>query len=638
MTRTRRLLAGSALLALVTTGCSADPEESLPDAEPVAVALASGLAAGDLGDVPLTQETAAGAAAYPDIVEGMDGARVTVTGEPLDVTEATETEPASGHVALRWSWDLGGHPWTYETQASITLGEDETWQVAWAPAIVEPSLDGPQVLDRVGIAAARGPILGAGDTPLITRRAVVRFGIDRTMVAADRAGSSAKKLAKLLGIEVAPYVEQVEAAGDKAFVEALVLRQEDVPEKAAQVEDIQGARAIQDEADLGPSADFAVPLLGRVGPVTAEMVAEDPERYQAGDVAGLSGLEARYDGQLRGADGVSVDAISTDGKHREVFRVDAIDGEALTTTLDEDLQFAAEKALADTGPAAALVAVQPSTGAVLAAANGPGTNGVNIATYGQAAPGSTFKLVSSLALLRAGVQPNDPLECPSSIVVDGKTFTNYSDYPPSGIGRISLRTAVANSCNTAFIGARGKLGDPESSTALADAAASLGFGVDHDLGAPAYFGQVPPPESETEAAADLIGQGSVLASPMAMATVMASVQWGRTVVPQIVTSVPVEVPDGVEELTQGEGEALRSLARAVVTDGSGAALLDLPGPAVIAKTGTAEFDRDGRRLTHAWMVAAQGDLAVAVYVDEGASGSRTAGPILEQFLRAAASL
>ena len=56
---------------------------------------------------------------------------------------------------------------------------------------------------------------------------------------------------------------------------------------------------------------------------------------------------------------------------------------------------------------------------------------------------------------------------------------------------------------------------------------------------------------------------------------------------------------------------------------------------MIAKTGTAEFDKNGAILTHAWMIAAQGDLAVAVFVDEGTSGSGTAGPILEQFLRAA---
>ena len=62
----------------------------------------------------------------------------------------------------------------------------------------------------------------------------------------------------------------------------------------------------------------------------------------------------------------------------------------------------------------------------------------------------------------------------------------------------------------------------------------------------------------------------------------------------------------------------------------------MPGPPVIAKTGTAEFQASGGELsTHAWMIGAQGDLAVAVFVDLGSSGSGTAGPILEAFLRAA---
>ena len=141
--------------------------------------------------------------------------------------------------------------------------------------------------------------------------------------------------------------------------------------------------------------------------------------------------------------------------------------------------------------------------------------------------------------------------------------------------------------------------------------------------------------SETEAAADLIGQGTVLASPMAMATVMASIQAGTTVVPRLIESVDVAVPANAAPLAAGEGEALRTMLRGVVTSGSGSGLLDVPGAPVIAKTGTAEFDLDGKRLLHAWMVAAQGDLAVAVYVDVGESGSRTAGPILEAFLRAA---
>ena len=73
----------------------------------------------------------------------------------------------------------------------------------------------------------------------------------------------------------------------------------------------------------------------------------------------------------------------------------------------------------------------------------------------------------------------------------------------------------------------------------------------------------------------------------------------------------------------------------MVTEGSGAALGDLPGPPVLAKTGTAEFGDEEPLQTHAWMIAVQGDLAVAAFVELGDSGSRTAGPLLEQFLRGA---
>ena len=176
------------------------------------------------------------------------------------------------------------------------------------------------------------------------------------------------------------------------------------------------------------------------------------------------------------------------------------------------------------------MAIRPSDGAILAAANGPGNGGLNLATFGQYAPGSTFKSVSSLALLRSRLKPDTPVDCSTSVTVDGKRFENYDDYPSSALGRIPFRTALANSCNTAFISERARL----KGTDLADAAASLGLGVDHDLGFPAYFGSVDPPTTETGAAADMIGQGTVLASPMAMATVIASIEAGKLVVPRLV--------------------------------------------------------------------------------------------------------
>jgi cell division protein FtsI/penicillin-binding protein 2 len=82
------------------------------------------------------------------------------------------------------------------------------------------------------------------------------------------------------------------------------------------------------------------------------------------------------------------------------------------------------------------------------------------------------------------------------------------------------------------------------------------------------------------------------------------------------------------------------MMHAVVEEGSGTLLQSLQPPAVIAKTGTAEYGSpgpSGSLPTHAWMIAGQGDLAVAVFVATGESGSHTAGPILKAFLQAAQS-
>jgi cell division protein FtsI/penicillin-binding protein 2 len=190
---------------------------------------------------------------------------------------------------------------------------------------------------------------------------------------------------------------------------------------------------------------------------------------------------------------------------------------------------------------------------------------------------------------------------------------------------------VANSCNTALISQRDELTGED----LAGAAAALGLGVDHDLGFPAFFGQVPEPASATEQAASLIGQGKVLASPMAMAAVAASVAEGRTVVPRLLPDLNDPEADPADPLTPEEADSLRDMMRAVVTEGTARFLEDLPGDPVSAKTGTAEFGTGTPPDTHAWMIATQGDLAVAVFVEEGQSGSQTAGPILEEFLRAA---
>jgi cell division protein FtsI/penicillin-binding protein 2 len=630
MGTSRAWLAVAVTLVMTVTavGCSQDSASS---PNPTIDGLVHGLTTGDFSDVSFDGE-----GTTPEFVGRQYDKTVAGLGEVRPkVSVATTDRGANSRVTatLHWTWPIGSG-WSYSTKAPLVSHDDgDTWKVSWSVEVIEPSLTAGDRLKATTLGATRGDILGAHGAALVTKRPVVRFGVDRLKVGPARAPVAARRLAELVGIDVEPYVKQVRSAGPKAFVEAIAFRKDEVPPAVtSRYVDIKGVDAIADQLPLGITKEFAAPILGTVGPVTAEIIKDNPGVYGVGDLAGLSGLEARYDEQLRGTPGVAVDAVDAAGTSHRLFTAQPVDGTPLHLTLDPRLQLLAEDILSDVRPASAIVAIKPSSGAILAAANGPGNNGYNDATYGRFAPGSTFKTVDSLALIKHGLRQSSPVDCPTRVDVDGKVFTNDSFYPPGANGRISLATALANSCNTAFINARTRLGRHD----LVDAAATLGMGVDHDLGFPAYFGNVVPPTTETTKAADMIGQGQIVASPMAMATVMGSVVAGHTVVPQLITSVDPGATTA-EPLTGAQDATLKHLLRGVVLTGTGVGLRDVPGAPVIAKTGTAEFDRDGKRLTHAWMIAGYGDLAVCAFVDVGQTGAGTAGPLLERFLRGASA-
>ena len=649
MRRTTGLLA--LLTAAVLAGCTASPSPSPPPdrdgARQAAEQLAGALAKKDLA--PVTFSAASGAdvnSRFQTLVRGMGPLtpQVEVRDASADGDRATAT--------LGWTWTFPGvpRPWTYDTSLVLDR-EGGAWRPAWAPVLVQPGLDDTHRLSQHRLQPSRGELRGEDGDPVVEKRPVVRIGIDKANVAAGKQEGSARRLARLVGIDADAYARLVERSGPQAFVPAIVFRAQDPDRPSdADVFAIPGALPVQDDAMLPPSRDFAAALVGRVGPATAEIVKASGGAVTDGDQVGLSGLEKRYDPQLRGTPGVQVQRVpstsasssasptptagatspSPDPADAEpLFEVDAVDGKPLETTLVVGLQQLAERTLAKNRGAASLVAVRPSDGSVLAVANNAASDDQAVANAGQVQPGSTFKVVSALALLRAGLKPSSSVTCPETITVGGRRYENYDDYPASKRGRIDLRTAFAQSCNTAFIGQRGELGDDD----LRKAAGSLGVGTDYDVGFPAYFGSVPTGGSQNARAEAIFGQGQDQVSPLAMALAVASVQAGRTVLPTLVEG---QTPRSTAEpLTQDEAAALKSLMREVVVSGSGARLSDLPGPAVIAKTGTAEYGSKKPPQTHAWMIAAQGDLAVAVYVQNGSSGSGTAGPILEAFLRGA---
>ena len=473
-------MAAGGFLLLALSACSFPGVG--PDADDAVDDLATALSSGDVQGVDFVDDDAVVAKEFNALTEGVGAAKVSVG------RVSTDGDSATGH--LDWSWEVGSSTWSYDTEVKLSkaeTGDGTGWLVRWSPTIVEPSLKAGEKLAESTIKPERGAILGAGDKPIVAQRPVLRIGIDKTALKPEQARTSAIALARLIDIDAPAFAKQVEATGPKAFVEGIVYRRNEAPASVlVELSGIPGARAISDRLPLAPTKDFASAILGTVGPATAELVKDSKGRIKPGDDVGISGLQKRYDEQLFGTRGATVVAVDDKGERRTLFTADPVAGKPLRTTIDLATQQTAQRALADVGPASALVAIRPSTGDLVAVASGPGSKGYNTATYGRYAPGSTFKVVSSLALLRAGITPRTEVTCPATTVVDGKTFKNYADYPASGLGRITFEDAVANSCNTAFISQRGKLGVQ----ALAQAAAALGFGVDHDTGFPAYFGEV----------------------------------------------------------------------------------------------------------------------------------------------------
>ncbi|WP_242448297.1 penicillin-binding transpeptidase domain-containing protein [Cellulomonas sp. WB94] len=641
---------------------------SKPGPEGTAKALATAIATGDFTTVALSGATATEAATERTTAyEGLKpwDPRVEVT----DVA-TTKDAPDAATATLTFTWDVDASDtdWTYTTTATLARVED-TWQAAWSPFVLAPDLVAGEVLGAERIAAERAGVVSESGEPIVTDRDVVRVGVDKTHVDASAQDAAARGLATALGMDADAYAARVAAAGEKAFVEALVVRSTDASYDLTAIGKLAGVNLVKDSLPLAPSRRFARPILGTVGEATAEIVDASNGAIKAGDLTGLSGLQREFDAQLRGLPGLTIAATSTiSGAARELFHSDPTPGTPLVLTLDTTLQDAAEQILADVVPASAIVAIKPSTGDVLVAASGPGGDGLSTATMGKYAPGSTFKLASALALLRSGMTPDTSVTCPETVTVDGREFSNYPGYPTNRLGDITLLSALANSCNTAFIGAR----DTAPQAALADAAASLGLGVGGTTGFPAYLGSVPASAEGTDHAASMIGQGRVEASPLAMARVAASIAQGSLVTPRLVVPAASGTAAGVAAasdaatnvasdgstaaatgdataaapeatsvpgapLTAAEASALRDMMRAVVTEGSGALLLDVPGAPVLAKSGTAQFGADGDLKNHVWMLAIQGDLAVAVFVDEGDFGSTTSGPLLKRFLLAAAS-
>ncbi|MDO5682092.1 MAG: penicillin-binding transpeptidase domain-containing protein [Propionibacteriaceae bacterium] len=646
-TRARvRLVGGVTAAILLVTACGGrTPAPPEPD-DPVGAAdrLVAALSAGDVRGIPATADMQT---ELNEILAGMDGIRPTVThGEVRRTGNAAE-------VPLTYVWPFAAARWEYTSTGTLMWSGTE-WRVDWLAGMIHPELTSQTRLVHTSRAADRGKILNGAGAKLTDDVVVIRFGLDKSLLGEDEWEGAARRIAEKFGVNADRFAARVQAYGPLAFVEAIALRHD--AEHPDGWETLPGVAGLTSTRSLPVDRDFAPELLGTVGPATAEQAQAAGPPVLAGDPIGISGLQRRQDPVLRGKSGAvvqlaprrtrpaaepadpsasptasattapSTTSAATPIPRKLLFEATALPGQDLRTTLDSALQLNAERTLADVTGSAALVAVRPSDGAILAAAVSPGSGVDPHATFGHFPPGSTFKPVTALALMRAGLTADSLVECAPSVTVGGRTFTNYSGYPASGQGRITLREAIARSCNTALIAEHARITPAD----LQRAAASLGLGQDYEAGFSSFFATVPEPDPANPTvgfAENLIGQGRIEASPMAMAGVAASVSAGRTVVPRLLEGYAP--PDPATPLSSAEAAALRSMMAATVTSGTAD---DLRGLLQGAKTGTAEFGTDTPPRTHAWLIVYADDLAVAVWVHDGTSGSGTAAPLMRAFL------
>lgn len=545
-------------------------------------------------------------------------------GNPTGKLQVTSVHGISATFSASWSLAGQSAPWTYD--GSLQLAENgSTWSVVWAPSDLNPGLGAGQHLVARRIQPNRADLQDAAGKPLFAPTAVVHVGIEPKLV--KNLSSLAVTLAGTLHIDAREIVSSVKAApSPDAFVDVITLRRPAYEAVRAKIHDLPGTVFSTGTELLAPTSRFAQPLLGHVGTATAEIAKASGGRIQADDQTGLDGLQQVFDKQLAGLPGIDVYAADADGTPgRKLGTVSAPKpGTPVQLTLDSDVQNAADAALQNVSQPAAIVAMQPSTGRVLAVANSDSTPG-DIALAGHYPPGSTFKIVTAAAVLDQGkITPDSQQTCPSAAPAGGVPIHNNAGEPFPAT--LTLRKAFAMSCDTTFV----QLALKAPAGALNKAAGQLGIGAKWNLPVDSFSGSVPTSPTEGELGQDSIGQGKVQQSPLGAAALAAAVQSGRPIAPSLVVGQQAKPGPALPAATT---TALQDLMRSVITDpdGSGHALADLPGAPVSGKTGTAQYTPDNKH-AHAWFAGYRGDLAFGVFVFGGESSKDVGVPVTQAFL------
>ncbi|MCJ8138839.1 penicillin-binding protein 2 [Falsirhodobacter halotolerans] len=435
--------------------------------------------------------------------------------------------------------------------------------------------------------------------------------------------------------------------------------------------------------------DFAH-VIGYVGPVSERDLAaqEVPDpllqipQFQIGKI----GVETWMETPLRGQAGTRRIEVNAVGRvMRELDRIEGVAGSDLHLTIDAGIQNFAQARLGE--ESASVVAMDVQTGAILACASAPSfdpnlfVRGISYADYsvltendhrplanksvqGAYPPGSTFKMVTALAALEAGViDAETRVYCPGYYEFGGRRFHCHSRY---GHGHANLDLALGKSCDVYFYDISQRVGIDK----IAEMGRRLGLGTRHDLPMSAIVEGVMPDRQWKRDSYDQdwrigdtinasIGQGYVLTSPLQLAVMTARLASGRAVVPHLVKSVggqdvavpeapPLDIPAPLLRMVQ---RGMHTVSNVQGMTGYNSRIVD-PSMIMAGKSGTSQVRNitaaerargvisndqlPWNRRDHALFVGyAPFDaprVAVACVVEHGGGGSAVAAPIVRDVL------
>ena len=573
-----------------------------------------------VADPPATF-TSANAAAFSAL-----GVRTaTFTSGKVHQSGTRASAPVTQHFSLP---HLGA--WSPATTVRM-VQRNGRWLVSWTPATINPALSPGDRLAVVANWPARAAILGAGGAPLTASRPIVTVGVvgsrikNAAAVRADLLAAGAPAAATTTALAAAQahptYFEPVFQISQARF------DQLKAQPGAQNVYAVPGTTFHLAGSRSAITAQLAAHVVGTVGAITAQQLQQLGPPYDSSSQVGQNGLEQAYERRLAGTPQTKVVALDAGGGTvATLTSFPGHPGQTVSTSIDPTVQRAAESALAGVPHNVAMVAMRASTGQVLAVVSDPVSYAYDQALQGEYPPGSTFKVITSTALIRKGLSPSSPASCPNTLDIDGEVFHNAEGDQPVQ----TMDQAFTESCNTAFIGLATKNLSGQDFVTAADL---YGLGRFSRPGLPAFDAYVPKPASQSALAATAIGQASVVFSPLGMATVAAAIDSGSVHMPRLVTGAP---DDSVapSALPGAVVDDLRLMMGHVVASGT-AAGTGLPA-GTHAKTGTAQYGTGSQLKIDAWLMGYDGDIAFAIVAQNtgGANGGPLDGPIIARFLDA----